>query len=234
LSLACGQRHAILDGNVKRVLARCYAVPGWPGRAGALARLWRLAESCTPRERVADYNQAMMDLGATLCTRSRPACQRCPVAWGCQARRRGEPTAYPEPRPRKQLPLRTSRVLLVENASGEILLERRPPSGVWAGLWSLPECPMATDPVDWCRDRLGATVARVEKLRSRRHTFSHFHLEIAPLRVWLQGDPAVVADWAPLIWYDPQRPARVGLAAPVARVLQGIIRTESDEQGANL
>jgi len=130
LSLACGQRHPILDGNVKRVLARCFAVPGWPGSGAVLDRLWSLSESCTPEQRVAEYNQAMMDLGATLCTRSRPACGRCPLAEMCEALARGEPTAYPEPKPRKPIPVRETRMLAVQNRTGEILLERRPPAGV--------------------------------------------------------------------------------------------------------
>jgi len=222
LSLACGQRHPILDGNVKRVLARCWAVPGWPGHSAALARLWELSEIHTPAERSGDYNQAMMDLGATLCTRMRPDCAHCPLSGRCQAHAEGNPTAYPHPRPRKTLPVRETSMLAVRSIGGEILLERRPPTGVWVGLWSLPECGVGHEPEDWCRTRLGIKAGRVEMLPVRRHTFSHFHLDIAPLYISLEGRPAVIADKDTLTWYDPERPASLGLAAPVVRILREI------------
>jgi len=232
LSLACGQRHPILDGNVKRVLARCFAVPGWPGSGPVLDRLWSLSESCTPEQRVAEYNQAMMDLGATLCTRSHPACGRCPVAAACEALARGMPTAYPEPRPRQSIPVRQTRMLGIVNGAGEVLLERRPPAGVWGGLWSLPECPPELAPEDWCRRSLGVLPSRVEKLAARRHTFSHFHLEITPLRIPLVSEPTAVAEADDRLWYDTRSPAPVGLAAPVASILREIAEARAREQGA--
>ena len=153
LSLALGQRHPILDGNVKRVLARHAAVAGWPGKAAVQRTLWELAEARTPRRRVADYNQAMMDLGATLCTRARPACERCPVAADCRAREQGLQTDYPGPRPRRELPERQVQMLLVRDPQGRVLLERRPPQGVWGGLWCLPELATEADPLARCRER---------------------------------------------------------------------------------
>ena len=222
LSLSQGRRHAILDGNVKRVLARCYAISGWPGRSAVLARLWELAEACTPWQRVAAYNQALMDLGATICIRSRPSCGRCPLAAGCQALAQGEPAAYPQPKPRRVLPVREIRMLLVANGAGEILLERRPPTGIWGGLWSLPECSPGVAPEDWCLEWLGVAANRVEKLGDRRHTFSHFHLDIRPLCIRLNGDPTVVADGDRLLWYHPGRPSPVGIAAPVTRLLREV------------
>jgi A/G-specific adenine glycosylase len=231
LSLALGQRHAILDGNVKRVLARCFAVAGWPGQAQVLNCLWRLADACTPQGRVAPYNQGMMDLGATVCTRSAPACHRCPLASGCAARARGEPAAFPEPKPKKTLPRRETLMLVVLSPTGEVLLERRPPTGVWGGLWSLPECPLPTILEDWCRERLGAELHRVEKLQGRRHTFSHFHLDILPLRVELASEPTAIAEGNQLIWYDPRRPSPVGLAAPIARILREVTAATFHERG---
>lgn len=225
LSLALDQRHPILDGNVKRVLARRFAVPGWPGRSAVMSRLWELADACMPEERVAAYNQAMMDLGATLCTRSTPGCGRCPLALSCAALSRGEPTAFPEPKPRKTLPTRESRMLVVRNPAGEVLLERRPPTGIWGGLWSLPECGPGQNPSNWCRERLGVLPRRVEKLPGRRHTFSHFHLDIRPIQVELQSEPQVVADADHASWHDPRRPRAMGLAAPIARILQEISGT---------
>jgi A/G-specific adenine glycosylase len=231
LSLALGQCHPILDGNVKRVLARCFAVPGWPGRSDVLARLWRLADACTPMAEVGAYNQAMMDLGATLCTRWDPDCARCPLAQDCIASGRGEPTAFPEPKPRRILPIRQSRMLLVRNSIGAVLLEHRPPSGIWGGLWSLPECDSVQDAADWCRQHLGALPRRVEKLAARRHTFSHFRLEIEPLLVDLQGEPALVTDGDRTAWCDPRRPGALGLAAPIAGLLREVVDSLERKRG---
>lgn len=225
LSLALGQRHPILDGNAKRVLARCFAVPGWPGRGPVLRRLWELVEACTPKQEVRAYNQAIMDLGATLCTRHEPGCGRCPLAHGCMARLAGEPMAFPEPKPRTTLPVRDARLLVVRNPAGEVLLERRPPTGIWGGLWSLPECGPGQDAADWCRQHLGVLPHRVEVLPARRHTFSHFLLDIRPLQVELQSESEAVADVDRAFWCDPRRPSTVGLAAPIARILREITDT---------
>ena len=145
LALAHGQRHAILDGNVKRVLARYHLVEGWPGRSAVLDRLWGLAESHTPRRRVAAYTQAIMDLGATVCTRSRPLCRACPLAESCGALSHGRTAELPSPRPKPTLPERTTAFLILRDSHGRVLLERRPPSGVWGGLWSFPECAAEAD-----------------------------------------------------------------------------------------
>jgi A/G-specific adenine glycosylase len=237
LSLALGQRHAILDGNLKRVLARYYAVSGWPGRSEVLKHLWQLAEACLPAERVGAYNQAMMDLGATLCTRSAPGCERCPLNNGCAALASGTPTAFPEPKPRKVLPNRSTLLLVVQNPAGEVLLERRPPAGIWGGLWSLPECDSEDEAADWCWERLGIHPSRVEKLPLRRHTFSHFHLHIRPLRIELGAESTAVADVDGPAWYNLRQTGVVGVAAPVARILEEICETRthmieiSNEQG---
>jgi len=138
LSLALGQHHAILDGNVKRVLARHRAVDGWPGGTKVLERLWRLSERVTPHDRAGPFNQAMMDLGATLCTRSRPGCARCPVSVDCRALAQGAPTAYPHGKPKKTVPTRRAVFWWLRDERGGVLLERRPPSGLWGGLWCLP------------------------------------------------------------------------------------------------
>lgn len=222
LSLALGQRHPILDGNAKRVLARCFAVPGWPGRTAVLRRLWELAEACTPRERVHSYNQAMMDLGATLCTRNRPSCGGCPLAHGCLALSQGAPTAFPEPKPHKTLPIRASRMLVVRNRAGEVLLERRPPAGVWGGLWSLPECGLRQDVADWCRQRLGVLPLRVEMLPGRRHSFSHFHLDIEPIQIELRSGYEAIVEDDRTLWCTAERRGELGLAAPIARILREI------------
>jgi A/G-specific adenine glycosylase len=168
LSLSMNQRQPILDGNVKRVLARHEAVGGWPGKVSVANALWDIAERNTPQERVADYTQAIMDLGATLCTRSKPACGRCPVAADCAARKSGSEHNFPGRKPKKDKPLRsTTMVLATSNSS--LFLERRPEAGIWGGLWSLPEI-NGQRVEDWCRARLGAAAADVESWEPLRHS----------------------------------------------------------------
>jgi len=220
LSLAQGQRHPILDGNCKRVLARCFAVPGWPGSSPVQARLWSLAEAVTPAHRVKDFNQAMMDLGATLCTRSTPACLLCPLAARCQALAEGRPQGYPQPKPRKQLPLRAAQFLLIRApVSGSLLLQQRPPTGLWGGLWTPPQLEMDVEPEDWCRQHLCATLSHLEMLSPRRHTFSHFQLDIQPVLAQLADTVDAVADAPDMVWVDPADPGALGLPAPIRTLL---------------
>ena len=218
LALASGQRHAILDGNVKRLLARFRAVEGWPGHSRVLALLWELAETYTPQERVADYTQAMMDLGAMVCTR-RPQCGACPLAVGCVAHALGRETEFPEPKPRRQLPVRQTRMLLLRTDQAEVLLEKRPPSGVWGGLWSLPECPSDAVVVEWCHDVLGVKVEHVRSWAMMRHTFSHFHLDITPISGQIKNPANGVMEAGRFVWYNTRQPDARGLAAPVQRLL---------------
>ncbi len=222
LSLAGGQRQAILDGNVKRVLARYFAVDGWPGRGAVTKHLWQLADDLTPARRTANYNQAMMDLGATCCTRRNPCCQACPVADGCQAFASGRQHDYPGKKPKKALPEKRVRMLLVRDPTGAVLLERRPPSGIWGGLWCLPEAEAERDPLDWCVDRLQQSGDIGRTLTARRHTFSHFHLDIEPVEILLKRPGCGVLEAGHQLWYNPNQPDDVGLAAPVARLLDEI------------
>ncbi len=222
LSLALGQHWPILDGNVKRVLARYFAVPGWPGQAAVLKRLWSLSEQLTPAARVADYNQAMMDLGATLCTRARPDCGRCPLGGGCQARAQGDVQAYPGRRPRKDLPVRAVQMLILHDPAGRVLLQQRPPAGIWGGLWGFPELALEASVEAWCADNLGGVVGMDRALAARRHTFSHFHLDIHPIKILLKEPGCRVMEGAGQVWYNPAQPDARGLAAPVARLLQEI------------
>lgn len=229
-ALSAGRRHAILDGNVRRVLARLYRVAGWPGRAATDKRLWALAERHTPEERVAAYTQAIMDLGATVCTRGRPACHACPVADLCDARAAGEQGDYPRPKPRPQRPLRRTRMLLVLNDAGEVLLQRRPPAGVWGGLWGLPEPREGESPEDWCRRELGCGGEVIEAWDAREHGFSHFRLRITPVLVRLAGRPEAVMEAPGRVWYNSRRAARHGVAAPVARLLK-LVSTHAPHEG---
>jgi A/G-specific adenine glycosylase len=219
LSLALDQPHPILDGNVKRVLARAFGIEGWPGQSAVLERLWTLAEQLTPPSRVGAYNQGMMDLGATLCTRRAPACGRCPVSERCVARRSGRQSELPTPRPRRSPPERETLMLLLVDPAGEIMLERRPKSGIWGGLWSLPEIAPGADPRDWCLARLGVAPARVEMIGARRHTLSHFNLDIRIALVQLAAMPDRIADDAERRWLDRADLADLGTPAPVKDIL---------------
>ena len=229
LSLAHGQPLAILDGNVRRVLARHAGIEGWPGAPAVLARLWTLAEALAPRERTGTYNQAMMDLGATLCTRTRAACTRCPVAADCSARRSGRQRELPAPRPVRSLPVRRTRMLLIEDDGARVLLERRPPAGIWGGLWSLPECPVEADVPDWCCTRLGLRVERRGRIAGFRHTFTHFHLDIEAERLQLAGCAGRLMDDGGWLWYNPRLPDALGLATPVSRLLASL-RSDPDPE----
>jgi A/G-specific adenine glycosylase len=223
LALACGQRYPILDGNVKRVLARYHAIAGWPGQAEVLKILWALAESCTPATQTAAYTQAIMDLGATVCTRGQPACAQCPLAEGCRARLSGQQAGYPAPRPKKALPVRTVTMLLLCNGRGEILLEKRPPAGIWGGLWSFPELVAAPDVEDagtiW-QQTTGISFRRIETWPIVRHSFTHFQLEITPLLAAVGSEAAHVMEGAGRVWYNTTQSTERGLAAPVKQLLQ--------------
>jgi A/G-specific adenine glycosylase len=219
LALAVNQRHPILDGNVKRVLARFHAVAGWPGRAEVLASLWKLAEQHTPSQRVADYTQAMMDLGALICIRGRPRCSLCPLQDDCAAHAQGCETQFPTPRPRRNLPLRKTCMLMLRTLQGEVLLEKRPPTGVWGGLWSFPECSPDSDAEAWCRDILGLIVIDIQAWAVLRHTFSHFHLEIIPLRITVNNRTHGVMEGERYVWYNTRQLDGRGFAAPVKRLL---------------
>jgi A/G-specific adenine glycosylase len=219
ISIAYRKPAPILDGNVKRVLARFHAVEGYPGVTSVGQELWRHAERHTPARRVADYTQAMMDLGATLCTRTKPACGICPLHDDCLARLEGSPTQYPGKKPPKTQPVKAAQMLIISDAAGDILLEKRPSSGIWAGLWIFPQIEEDVDPVAYCRDQLSLDVELVERWQGYRHTFSHYHLDIAPLRLQVRAPSAQVMEAGRFLWYNLREPAAVGLAAPVLKLL---------------
>lgn len=218
LAQAFNQRHAILDGNVRRVLTRYYALRGWPGKRDVEEHLWHLADQLTPQEHVADYTQAMMDLGATVCLRRKPLCDACPVRTDCMARLRNEVELYPTPRARKALPVRRVTLPLIYRADKCILLQQRPPTGIWGGLWSLPEC-QATNIKQWCADTLGLKIKADQSWPAFRHTFSHFHLDIKPVPARLLGAAHKIRDNAAM-WFNPLQPADCGLPKPVQDLLQ--------------
>ena len=221
LALAHGERVAILDGNVKRVLARYEAVEGWPGRSAVQKVLWAHAERKTPYERVAEYTQAIMDLGATVCTRTRPRCSSCPLTADCKARIGGLQGVLPTSRPGRVRPRRDVRMLLITSPDREVLLARRPPNGIWGGLYSLPELAAEEDPRDWCRRHLGVDIREHIAGNPLKHGFSHFELVIHPLAIRLDAAPDALMDRDGWLWYNPAQEALVGVAAPIAVLLQG-------------
>jgi A/G-specific adenine glycosylase len=207
LAQAFGARHAILEGNARRVFARHAGVAGWPGEPRVAARLWRVAEQRLPRARLADYTQAVMDLGATVCTTRAPRCAECPVAADCVARARDAVAKFPSPRPRRERPRRIAQLLLIENARGELLLERRPERGIWGGLW----CPPVVE-------GRRAPARAFAKLAPIHHAFTHYDLELRPVRV-REGSPQPAGDWVKL-----RALSRYGLPAPVRKLLSSFPR----------
>ncbi|WP_329742635.1 A/G-specific adenine glycosylase [Dyella sp. A6] len=218
LAQAHGLRFAILDGNVKRVLTRYHGIHGHPGQGAVEKQLWTHAEAHTPAQRSADYTQAIMDLGATVCVRANPRCDSCPLTTDCVARLEGLTATLPSPKPRKALPERSTIMLVMRDAHGRILLERRGPQGVWSGLWSLPE---ATDTDDaW---RLAQQHARIDDARplpAFLHVFSHYRLHVEPLLFDDAAGHAGIADNERLRWCDARERAALGLPAPVRTLLQ--------------
>ena len=216
LSLGMNRRAAILDGNVRRVLSRYSGMTGWPGEAATLRDLWKLAEQLTPEVRFADYNQAMMDLGAMICRRSRPACSACPISAGCVAFRDGLTGTIPAPRPKKVLPVRECWMLLLLNQAGQVWLERRPPAGIWGGLMSLPEYDTFGDLRQGCQQRL-IDAQKLRPLAARRHTFSHYHLDFTPVVVRdMPRDQ--IAEKPDGQWLKPEQ--ATGLPAPIRKLLE--------------
>ena len=225
LSLAHDQWQPILDGNVKRVLARHDAVDGWPGKTAVANALWALAEARTPRARTGAYTQAIMDLGATVCTRSNPGCDHCPVNVDCKALAAGTIARYPGRKPRKEKPLRHTK-MLIANDNGRVFLERRPEAGIWGGLWSLPELGDRTVE-DWCREKLDETALKTESWSTLRHSFSHYDLDIQPILLRVEQASRKVADSADTIWYRLDEEPPGGIAAPVRKLIDQLRKSSN-------
>jgi len=219
---ASGARAAILDGNVKRVLARHRGIPGFPGAANVESQLWEAAEALLPARNVETYTQALMDLGATICTRTRPSCATCPLAGDCVAFTQNRIGELPSPRPRKALPRRELRVLLIEHG-GQILLERRPPLGIWGGLWSLPEFPLDADVRVAVKARFAADVTVRDELPAVAHTFTHFTLTLHPQRVNARRWPTRT-ETPGTIWLAPLDARGAALPAPIKKLLRTLER----------
>ena len=225
LSLGFGQPAAILDGNVKRVLARVYQVPGWSGQSATLKQLWQLAEQQTPLDQTAFYNQAMMDLGSMVCKRSSPDCSNCPLSSCCLSFRDDTQIHFPQPKPRSRRPQRQCWFLLHSDDDGRLLLQRRPPQGIWGGLWSLPEIERLEDLSDWQLQQTGKSAAAgcfSEQLLT--HQFSHFDLTISLAEINVAADfvealSLRVSENTDYKWISWEQLKEHGLPAPVERIL---------------
>ena len=221
LAQAWGDRAPILDGNVKRVLARLHGVEGWPGTPAVEKTLWMHAESQLPHDRLADFTQAQMDFGATLCTRHDPACASCPLGAQCVALRDGRVAELPTPKPGKPLPERESTVLWLEDVLGRVLLQRRPASGVWAALWSLPQADDAPQARAWFDTNVSAGVDfdAAEAVTPVAHAFTHYRLKLHPLR-WLSLAPRHhVRENDDLRWVPRDALGTLGIPAPIRRLI---------------
>jgi len=220
LAQAWGDRHPILDGNVKRVLARYHGIEGWPGTPAVEKQLWGHADAHVPIARLADYTQAQMDFGATLCTRYDPACILCPLASDCVALRTGRVAELPTPRPGKPLPERSALILLARDAHARVLLQRRPATGVWAALWSLPEAPDDDSARGWFDRHVAGDYDAGETVPPIAHAFTHYRLLLRPLRWSNVAMRPQVADNDDLRWFDRAQFASLGIPAPIRKLLQ--------------
>ncbi len=225
LSIAFNTPQPILDGNVKRVLARFKAVSGWAGSSLVNKQLWAFSAAYTPGDRVADYTQAIMDLGAMVCTRSNPMCENCPLTTGCAAFLTNRVQDFPASKKAKVLPVKQVVFLLTHTGRRQVLLEKRPPTGIWGGLWSLPEFTSEVAALDWC-------VANNLKIRDKqvgekqRHTFSHYHLDYTPLFVETENTMDVIRETGCIVWHNAQQIGQIGLPAPIKPLLQQHLKGE--------
>ncbi len=219
LCLAYNKRYPILDGNAKRVLARFHAVGGWPGKSAVSKKLWALADEHTPQQDVSKYTQAIMDLGATVCTRSKPECDSCPIGNACTAFKLDAVDDYPGRKTTREKPLRQTHMVLA-HINGTVYLERRPAKGIWGGLWSLPELSSEKDVHQWCERELNARPEQLDHWNTMRHSFTHYDLDIQPIAVRLSRQSSTVRDTADSIWYEIGSSPPGGIAAPVNKLLQ--------------
>ena len=222
-SISMGKHASILDGNVKRVLSRFHAVEGWPGNKKVADEMWVIAERYTPAKRTGEYTQAMMDLGATLCTRSKPQCQICPLQAQCETYALDRVKEFPFSKPKKEKPIKSTRMLMLE-WDGRILLKQQPSSGIWGGLWIFPMMEVAQPMME--HELLSHEIKSVHEGSVFRHTFSHYHLDIHPVHIKLAKPMDMIGE-SKQLWYNLKQPDSVGLAAPVKKLLESLKKGES-------
>lgn len=223
-AFAFGEREAILDGNVKRVLARCFAVPGYPGERAIENELWALATGLLPDGEIESYTQGLMDLGATVCVRSRPRCAQCPLQGECRAFAQDRVAAFPAARPRKPLPHRDTTMLVLCHA-GEVLLEKRPAPGIWGGLWCFPEIASDADLRALCRERFGCVALTLRRMAPIAHGFTHYSLDIAPLVVDVRRSSERMAQPGTL-WQALADAQGAALPVPAKKIVRALLADE--------
>ncbi|MGE3318409.1 MAG: A/G-specific adenine glycosylase [Candidatus Berkiella sp.] len=221
VSQAFNSRAPILDGNVKRVLSRFHGIQDFPGEKKIHDKLWKLADFYTPIENAANYTQAIMDLGATCCTRSKPTCEQCPLTKHCVAFQENTQSLCPGKKPRKRLPLKQLFMLCAKNKRGEFLLEQRPSKGIWAGLWSLPEFSDEETLKPWLQKHVGPHHS-LECLPTILHTFTHYHLHIEPRLLALDTSPRLKGTDTKMAWLSKKALSEKALPAPIQKLLETI------------
>lgn len=219
LSIGYGIPAPILDGNVKRVLARYRGIEGWPGASKVNRQLWELSAEYTPQRRNRAYTQAIMDLGATVCTPRKPRCDCCPLAEDCFAFLYQRTNDLPTPRKRSPLPVKTCFMLVLRNEAGLFYLVKRPPTGIWGGLWVFPEFGSKRDTLKWCSN-IGAE--KLDWWPVERHTFSHYHLDYTPVTARYEGKAMRVEGAPPALWYDPATTQDIGLPKPIKHLVDKV------------
>ena len=229
LAFSYGQRHPILDGNVKRVLCRYLAIEGYPGQKQVEQALWQQADNLTPSDRVDHYTQAIMDLGATLCTRRKPLCLACPVSANCEALKKGMVDELPHSKPKSRRALKTWITPIIRDEQSNILVMKRPPAGIWGGVWSLPPMEWNNPDVDkdqlmdWCLDEFGIKTKVAKTLAPIKHGFTHFDLTILPCELTFVGWTAETRDKASIKWAGNHNLGALGMPAPIDKLLSGIL-----------
>jgi A/G-specific adenine glycosylase len=226
LALALSQRQPILDGNVKRVLARVFGIEGDPSSKPVIDALWARSDACTPAREVASYTQAIMDLGATVCTRAHPKCTLCPLNAGCVAALEGRQGQLPGRKQRRIRPAREATLLIAQTGrqgATSVLVQRRPATGLWGGLWSPPQFECERDALAWCQQELGETV-NPHALPPIDHAFTHFDLRLKPLQVRCQPG-AKINDAEDRLWYPLEAPPRIGLPQPILELFERLRAT---------
>lgn len=224
VSQAFNKPAAILDGNVKRVLSRFFLIEGWPEQTQVKKKLWELASSCMPNQRCADYTQAIMDLGATCCTNKNPQCSRCPVQNHCLAFQNKKQHLYPTKKIKKQRPILSQQFLVLHNEQNQVYLEKKPPTGLWGGLWCLPSINNQTCPIQHiqlCYKLQGESPKLITRFK---HSFSHFHLEITALSIRIQSTNNFISESSGQ-WFTKETWPTLGLAKPTTLILSKLMES---------
>ncbi|MET1256873.1 A/G-specific adenine glycosylase [Aliikangiella maris] len=222
LSLAMNRPTPILDGNVKRVLARVFMVDGWYGQSAVNKHLWDLTSRYTPQENTANFNQAMMDLGASFCSRSKPQCEQCPLAIDCLAYIHGKTAEYPHKKPKKTIPTKQAKMYLQINPRQQVLLVKRPPTGIWGGLWTLPQFSQPSS-IDSVKPQSDDTMCE-NLIDEIKHTFTHFHLHAqvytAPkVPTGQSANGWTIEETSQQKWHNINELKRLALPTPIKKFL---------------